>query len=290
MIESPLVSVIIPCYNSEKYVEQAVRSIMNQTYKNLEILITDDCSADSSFVILQRLAEEDSRIKLFKNEQNQKIVRTLNALIECANGKYIARMDADDISLPKRIEKQVAFMEENPDIAICGTNAWHIDENNIVTGQSFLAIDNDDIQIFKLYANPFYHPSVLIRSQILKNYNYNEAYLHAEDFALWKLLLETYKGYNLPDKLICYRITENIELQKKKTQCELLFKLASGRNDVLSFLKIKNLLIRGNIIYSLFSTKNISIRRLINVKYSVPLIVFIVKKVLMYVMRRGFKV
>ncbi len=123
--KQPLVSVIIPCYNAEKYVEQAVRSIMNQTYKNLEILITDDCSTDASFAILQKLAEEDARIKLFRNTENQKIVRTLNALVERATGKYMARMDADDISLAKRFERQAAFLEANPDIAICGTNAWH---------------------------------------------------------------------------------------------------------------------------------------------------------------------
>ena len=115
---APLVSVIIPVYNAEKYVEQAVRSIMIQTYQNLEILITDDCSTDGSFAILQKLATEDSRIKLSRNTENQKIVRTLNALVERASGKYIARMDADDISLTKRIETQVALMETKRDIAI----------------------------------------------------------------------------------------------------------------------------------------------------------------------------
>ena len=96
---NPLVSVIIPCYNAEKYVESAIRSIMNQTYKNLEIIITDDCSTDDTLEILQKLAKEDSRIKLYKNETNLKIVKTLNNMISQANGKYIARMDADDISL-----------------------------------------------------------------------------------------------------------------------------------------------------------------------------------------------
>ena len=89
MSSKPLVSVIIPCYNASKYVEQAIRSIMNQTYKNLEIIVTDDCSTDDTFEILQNLAKQDSRIKLYKNETNLKIVKTLNNMILQANGKYI---------------------------------------------------------------------------------------------------------------------------------------------------------------------------------------------------------
>ena len=99
---SPLISVIIPCYNAEKYVEQAVRSIMNQTYKNQEILCTDDCSIDSTLSILERLATEDSRIRIIRHTENKKLIFTLNELVQESKGDYIARMDADDISLPQR--------------------------------------------------------------------------------------------------------------------------------------------------------------------------------------------
>ena len=173
----PLVSVIIPVYNAEKYVEQAVRSILNQTYQNLEILITDDCSADGSFAILQKLAEEDARIKLFRNEHNQKIVCTLNALVERATGKYIARMDADDISLAKRIEKQVAFLEANPCIAICGTNAWHIDEKGKRTKKTCLPLTAEDNQFFLQFYSTFYHPTVMFRSQVYKQNLYSQDFL-----------------------------------------------------------------------------------------------------------------
>ena len=149
MIEkNPLVSVIIPCYNAEKYVESSIRSIMSQTYRNLEIIITDDCSTDGTFEILQKLVKEDSRIKLYKNEINLKIVKTLNNMIEVSLGKYIARMDADDISLPKRIEKQVAFLEQNTDISFLGTNAVLIDEKNFVIGKSHLPLSPNDINIY----------------------------------------------------------------------------------------------------------------------------------------------
>lgn len=147
---APLVSVIIPCYNAERFVEKAVRSIMDQTYHNLEIICCDDCSSDSTYVILKKLATSDARIKLMKNEVNLGIVRTLNILVKHAHGKYIARMDADDISLPRRIAKQVKFLEIHADYAMCGTNAWHIDEDDRKIGRSFLSISNFEIQRTKI--------------------------------------------------------------------------------------------------------------------------------------------
>ena len=204
----PLVSVIIPCYNAEKYVEAAVRSIMNQTYKNLEIIITDDCSTDNTFSILEKLADEDSRIKLFKNETNQKIVKTLNKLVSLANGKYIARMDADDISLPKRIEKQVELLEENSDIAFCGTNAFIINENGKITRKTSLPITSEDNKFFLQFYSTFFHPSVMLRSEIYKQNLYDEDFLYAEDYELWARLIfqENLKGTNLSEKLFEYRI------------------------------------------------------------------------------------
>ena len=121
MSQEPLVSVLIPCYNCEKYVEEAVMSIIEQSYSNLEILVIDDGSTDNTGSILQELAQKDSRIRYIKNETNLKLIRTLNKGIDLCRGKYIARMDADDISLPTRIVKQVNFLEKHPDIGIVGT-------------------------------------------------------------------------------------------------------------------------------------------------------------------------
>ena len=104
-----LVSVIIPCYNAEKYVEEAVRSIMKQTYLDLEIIVIDDCSTDGTNEILQSLSLEDSRIVFLKNETNLKLIKTLNLGISISKGKFIARMDADDISEPERLVEQVDF-------------------------------------------------------------------------------------------------------------------------------------------------------------------------------------
>lgn len=207
-MDSPLVSVIIPCYNASKYVEQAVRSVMEQTYQNLEIICCDDCSTDNTLEILGRLASEDSRIKVIKNAANLKIVKTLNELIAVANGKYIARMDADDISLSERIEKQVSFLEDNQDFVMCGTNAFHINEDGIILGKTHLPISYESNRVLLPLYSTIYHPTVLINAKILKEELYSDQYPYAEDYELWTRLVfnRNLKLGNLPDYLFKYRV------------------------------------------------------------------------------------
>ena len=132
-MKNKLVSVIVPVYNVERYVTEAIESILKQTYKNLEIIIIDDGSIDNTFQIVKDLAKEDKRIRCYKNETNQKIVKTLNRTLSLANGEYIARMDGDDISAPDRIEKKVKFLEEHIeyDLVGCSMIAIDIDGNQI---------------------------------------------------------------------------------------------------------------------------------------------------------------
>ncbi|TXJ00169.1 MAG: glycosyltransferase family 2 protein [Neisseriales bacterium] len=118
---APIISVVMPVYNAEKYITEAVESILNQTYSDFEFIIIDDCSTDSSYQILQKYAEKDKRIRIFRNDTNRKQAYTKNFAIKLAKGKFIAFMDADDISLPARFTKQVTFMESHPDIGVCGT-------------------------------------------------------------------------------------------------------------------------------------------------------------------------
>lgn len=252
MDNTPLVSVIIPCYNAEKYVEQAVCSIMNQTYKNLEILIIDDCSTDHSFEILKKLANEDSRIKIGKNENNSKIVKTLNKLINQATGEYIARMDADDISAPERIEKQVSFLENNPEYGLCGTNAWRIDSENKIIARGILPIQNEEIQIVNDYFCVFYHPSIMIRSTLYKNNLYNEKYLYAEDLELWHRLLKQTKAENLNERLLFYRLLNTSTSSASKTsniQKQLAESICNNK-DFHLLRKLKNKRLIGMIIWT----------------------------------------
>lgn len=240
---SPFVSVIIPCYNAEGFIEQSIQSIIMQTYKNLEIIVCDDCSTDGTYQILEKLTLEDKRIVLLRNERNLQIVTTLNKMIEIAKGKYIARMDADDLSLSTRIEKQVKFLENNPDYGICGTRAWVIDEKNKIINKSRIPRTNADIQIFKNYDSPFFHPSVMIRTDIMKMYFYNLEYQFCEDFELWQRILKRTKGINLSERLFLYRrvetsICNNSHSQQK--QNELRKKLQTGF-DVKNIYKLKSL-------------------------------------------------
>lgn len=207
-MKKPLVSVLIPCYNCEKYVEEAVRSIMNQTYTELEIICINDGSTDHTTEILNLLSNEDNRIKYIENQVNIKLIATLNKGLQLCNGRYIARMDADDISLPERIEKQVDFLEQNPDYGIVGTyvqlfglsdKRWNEEtENNAIKGALYRK-------------TTFAHPTVLMRKSVIDDnkLHYKTDYLHAEDYKLWCDFSPHTKMANLPEILLNYRITDN---------------------------------------------------------------------------------
>ena len=115
---TPDISVIMSVYNGEAYLTEAVESIINQTFKNWELIVINDCSTDSTAEILSSFALKDKRIKVYTNEVNLKLPSSLNKAISLSSGKYVARMDADDICLPERLEKQFKFMEENRDVAL----------------------------------------------------------------------------------------------------------------------------------------------------------------------------
>lgn len=206
--QTPLVSVLIPCYNCEKYVEEAVMSIIKQTYSNLEILVIDDGSTDNTKSILQKLTQKDSRIRYIKNEENLKLIKTLNKGLDLCNGKYIARMDADDISLPTRIEKQVDFFETHPEIGVVGTYIQIFGVR-----KSVWKMDTKDKYIrAHLFCNSsFAHPSVMMRTSILRDNHlyYNTDYPHAEDYKLWCDIAQYTKLANIPEVLLYYRINEN---------------------------------------------------------------------------------
>lgn len=117
----PEISVVMPVYNASQYLAEAIESIVSQTFTDWELIIIDDGSTDDSKLIIKRYAQSDKRIRYYKNEQNMGVIRTLNKGINLSTGKYIARMDADDISLPTRFDTQYRFLENNADVAMCGT-------------------------------------------------------------------------------------------------------------------------------------------------------------------------
>lgn len=217
---SPLISVILPVYNGEKYLQRAVQSILDQTFKDFEILIIDDGSTDSSGEIVSSF--KDDRIRYIKNSENLKLIKSLNKGLSLAKGQYIARMDGDDIAAPNRLELQLNYMSKNPDVAVLGTNVWIIDKNNrIIDTPRFFPIESDEVFCRALKMSPLFHPTVMMRADILKeNGGYNDAFTHAEDYALWMKVIKKYKIANLPERLLYYRI-HDLSVSKKYSSEQL---------------------------------------------------------------------
>jgi glycosyltransferase involved in cell wall biosynthesis len=215
----PIVSVLMPVYNGEKYLRETIDSILIQSFTDFEFLIINDGSTDTSENII--LSFEDARIRYEKNESNLKLIATLNKGIELAKGKYIVRMDADDISCPDRIKKHVAFMESNPEIGICGSwfEAFGEVENTIVKYKE----THDEIMTKMLYQCHFCHPSLIIRKKVFEDLEipFDKKFIHAEDYELYFRLSTKWKFHNLQESLVKYRIhSSSVSRQNEKIQLE----------------------------------------------------------------------
>ncbi|OGF35795.1 hypothetical protein A2303_04670 [Candidatus Falkowbacteria bacterium RIFOXYB2_FULL_47_14] len=206
----------MPVYNAAKYLHEAIDSILNQSFRDFEFLIIDDGSTDNSRKIIE--SYNDPRIRLIINDTNLRLIATLNKGIDLARGEYIARMDADDISLPKRIEKQVDFMDKNPKIGACGTWVKTFGES---TGVNKYYTKSDDIKAGFLFNTQMAHPSVIFRASLFKERGlcFDPNFIHAEDYELWTRIAPLTEFANLNKILLYYRITKNnISNQYAKTQ------------------------------------------------------------------------
>lgn len=199
----PKISVIMPVYNGEKYLRQAIDSILSQTFSDFEFIIINDASKDSTEEIIK--SYNDERIVYLKNEENLGVAGTLNKGIDAARGEYIARMDADDISMPDRFLKQVTIMDSNKDIGVCGGNliifGEEIDERNFIYSET-----DKKIRVDMIFNSAFAHPAVMIRSSILSdNIRYDIDFEKAEDYKMWYDIMRVSKGYNIQEPLLRYR-------------------------------------------------------------------------------------
>jgi len=212
----PLISVLLPVYNADLFLDQAIQSILNQTLKDYELIILDDGSTDNSGIILKKY-ENVAKVYYL---QHQPLYKVLNNGLEIACGKYIARMDADDIAIPDRFYKQVSVLEANSNIGIVGGEAILIDKNGKAYGRLALQSKSLVIQWEKLVRNPFIHPTVMYRASLLReNRLCYQDFPYAEDYALWIRMLHLSDGYNLPEPLLKYRIHgKNISLSRQKLQ------------------------------------------------------------------------
>jgi len=212
------VSVILPVYNSEKTISESIRSILDQSYTDFELIIIDDGSIDDSASIINEF--EDSRISFHQNKQNLRLIATLNIGIGMAKGKYIIRMDADDIMLKDRIKEQVAFMEKNKQIVASGTYVCTFGNKSVKWNH--LPTNNEEILLFGLFDSPILHPTAIIRKKILDENKiwYDADYLHAEDYKLWLELANHGELGNLKKCLLMYRLSEN-QITNKYTEIQI---------------------------------------------------------------------
>lgn len=230
----PLVSVIMPVYNGERYLKEAIESILLQTFKDFEFIIINDGSKDNSLNIIQSF--KDSRVKIIDNENNLGIERCLNLGFSLASGKYIARMDCDDISISTRLYEQVKYMEANPDVVVCGS--W-IKEFGVGIATKIVKYKktNDKLNVMLLFGNCMAHPSVIIRAEIIKRYHleYSDKFKYAEDYELWTRLKEHGKLANLPKVLLLYRRCSNsIGIKNEQVQLKSWKSLISKNLDALA--------------------------------------------------------
>jgi hypothetical protein len=217
----PLVSVIMPVYNGEKYLREAIESILDQTFTNFEFIIIDDGSTDGSLKIIKYFSGQDTRVRLIINKTNLGVAARLNQGIVASRGEYIARMDADDISLPRRFESQLAFLDSHPQVGVLGTAAYIIDQYGKING-SVRFPSNHLLLLWHLcfFENPIIHPSVIMRRNLINQMSvYNLDVSNAEDLNLWCRLSSKTRLANLPDIYFCLRKHEdNISLKKWSEQ------------------------------------------------------------------------
>ncbi len=271
----PKISVVMPVYNTkEEYLREAIESILNQTYSDFEFLIMDDSTQDTAKNMI--LAHSDKRIKYIKNEKKLGLAKTRSKLLKKAQGEYVAVMDSDDISLPERFQKQVKFLDENPEISILGTWFEFFPETKIIKHPK-------TPKYLDILRGCFIgHPTVMLRKKDFEKYdlNYNENCKGAEDYELWSRAIRYLKFYNLPEILLKYRwFGENTSIKEKnaieeqnkitrqnmfdflcddkKLQKEIMNSILHGAHTKLTFLQQ---------IFSIVNEENLKIMRILGIK------------------------
>lgn len=259
-MKEELISVLIPTYNVEKYVAEAVGSILNQTYMNIEVIIVDDCSTDNTYSILSKIANSDNRIFLYKNNKNSKIVHSLNFALSKASGRYIARMDGDDICESDRLEKQMSFLKNNPDISLVGSAIKLVSEDGSLIKEETMPTEWDVITKCIKYSSPVLHIWLAKREVYDRLESYRIPGVEDYDFLL-RLLTEGYKFTNIKESLYSVRIREGntistLGLTQRKLfnyTRRLYFERLSNGVDSYSYQSYLKVIKKNNISSKLFN-------------------------------------
>mgnify|MGYP001616656378 CR=1 FL=1 len=214
---NPLISILMPVYNAGDFLMEAIKSIKKQTYENWELIAIDDGSTDSSFVILKKFAKKDKRIRIFKLG-HKGLSYALNVGLEKVRGQFIARMDADDISHPKRLEKQLNFLIQNKEIMLIGTQVTMMDEKGKKIGDKRFPQNHEKIYQMMMTMMSVQHATILARTNFFKKVAYQN-HSTAEDVSLLFKMIQTGKFANTKEFLYKYRVRKNSNSHKnpKKT-------------------------------------------------------------------------
>lgn len=206
-MSTPAISILMTVYNAEVHLDAAIEGILDQTFRDFEFLIVDDASTDRSVELARSWAEKDARIRLITNETNKGQTPCLNQGLRLASADWIARQDADDFSLPKRLQKQWDAVQRNPSLSVLGVNGWIVNEAGVPDGMIHAPLRDLGIRWSLPFRNPFIHTGVMFR-RLLPDGSpalYDEQYRICQDWDLWDRLLLHGQGINLPERLVIYR-------------------------------------------------------------------------------------
>lgn len=214
----PAVTVLLAVHNDRQYLPAAVESVLAQSFADLEFLIIDDGSTDGASDYLKLL--RDRRVRLIHNGENLGLTRSLNIGLDQCRGKYIARMDADDICHVDRLARQVRFLDDHPAVGIVGTSRQLMDADGIDAAVAHATVGDLQIRRKCLLGNPFAHPSVMLRRSVLDAHHlrYDPSFRTAQDYELWTRLLAVCRGENLDEPLLRYRLRDGISRLSKIEQ------------------------------------------------------------------------
>jgi glycosyltransferase involved in cell wall biosynthesis len=227
MNDAPYISVIMPVYNSEHTLDQAVTSVLNQSFSDFELILIDDGSTDQSWPLIQLLSQKDCRIKIFKNQINMGLMQTLNRALPLAKSEVIARLDSDDEMLPRRLEIQYKYMQQNPELAVLGTQYSFMGRTLKHDIQFNLPTTFFDIQKQILIDNPICHSSVMFRKKIILELGgYRSEFKNSEDYDLWLRVSRKYQIENLAESLVRVRLSLGGNSIAHRQQMKNYFELA----------------------------------------------------------------
>ncbi len=209
----------MPAYNAEKYIGEAIESILNQTFKDFELIIIDDCSSDATPEIIKKYAAKDARIASFRNEKNLMVSHTLNKGLLLTKGKYIARMDADDWSYPDRLQKQFDYMEAHLEVGVSGGTMEVCNEKLERIGYRRYNLTDTEIRKKLFRYSPFSHPLVILRAEVAKKFEYGPVLAIAQDYDLYFRIGKISNFGNIEDVLMKYRmVNQGTSISKARIQ------------------------------------------------------------------------